>query len=218
VGAVNVESARLEIFDSYVDTLTVDHILASGSLPPGFPWTTINGKHYWDGGIMSNSPLEMVIERCGGARKRIFVVDLFPNNRPLPANLMEVMGRRDEIVYTERVRRDSAEQALVGDFRKLVEDILTYGSTPQQAALVREWPRYIELMGDDDTNLDITRITREGAEGESASKDYDFSSISIAQHIQAGYEMAKQALRQRAQRCRMHPVGAARGVYAVARG
>lgn len=200
VSAVNVETARLEVFDNYVDELTPDHILASGSLPPGFPWTTINGKHYWDGGIMSNSPLEMVLERCGTVRKRIFIVDLFPNKKPLLTNLVEVMGRRDEIVYTERIRRDSAEQALVGDFRKLVDGILSLVVSPANAMNVREWPVYIQLMGDHDAKMDVTRITRQGTEGEPASKDYDFSSTSIANHIRAGYETAKVALQHRQQR------------------
>jgi NTE family protein len=199
VSAVNVETARLEVFDSYVDAITPEHILASGSLPPGFPWTTINGKHYWDGGIISNSPLELVIERTGAARKRIFIVNLFPNKKPLPTNLTEVLGRRDEIVYTERIRRDSAEQAVVGDFRKLVHSILAVAATPDGAAQVRQWPNYIQLMGDEDTRLDITRITRQGAEGEPASKDYDFSRTSIFKHMQAGYQMAKLALRNRRQ-------------------
>jgi NTE family protein len=69
VSAVNVQTAQLEIFDSYIDDLTPDHILVSGSLPPAFPWTTIDGKHYWDGGIVSNSPLEQIVERCGTAGK-----------------------------------------------------------------------------------------------------------------------------------------------------
>jgi NTE family protein len=198
VSAVNVETARLEVFDSYVDALTPDHILASGSLPPGFPWTTINGKHYWDGGIISNSPLDMVIERTGAARKRIFIVNLFPNKQPLPTNLVEVQGRRDEIVYTERIRRDSAQQALVSDFRKLVDAILAHASTPAGAAEVRQWPAYSQLMGDEDPRLDITRITRAGSEGEPASKDYDFSRTSIANHMRAGYDMATLALRGRA--------------------
>jgi NTE family protein len=197
VSAVNVETARLEVFDSYVDALTPDHILASGSLPPGFPWTTINGKHYWDGGIISNSPLDMVIDRAGAARKRIFIVNLFPNRQPLPTNLIEVQGRRDEIVYSERIRRDSAQQALVADFRKLVDAILAQATTSAGAEVVRQWPSYIQLMGDEDTKLDITRITRPGTEGEPASKDYDFSRTSIANHMRAGYDMAKLALRGR---------------------
>ncbi|HMM72564.1 MAG TPA: patatin-like phospholipase family protein, partial [Rhodocyclaceae bacterium] len=55
--AVDVQTSELVVFDSYVDDLTPAHIIASGSLPPGFPWTTIDGRHYWDGGIVSNSPL-----------------------------------------------------------------------------------------------------------------------------------------------------------------
>jgi NADPH-dependent 2,4-dienoyl-CoA reductase/sulfur reductase-like enzyme/predicted acylesterase/phospholipase RssA len=204
VSAVNVETAVLEVFDSYVDELTPDHILASGSLPPAFPWKTINGKHYWDGGILSNSPLELLIVRSGAAGKRIFIVDLFPNKKPLPTNLMEVMGRRDEIVYAERIRRDSSEQAMMSDFRKLVEGIVAHVPA-QTAGLIREWPLYVQLMGDD-TKLDITRITREATEGEPASKDYDFSRTSIEHHIQAGYDMAKRVLKGHRRTSCYHPV------------
>jgi NADPH-dependent 2,4-dienoyl-CoA reductase/sulfur reductase-like enzyme/predicted acylesterase/phospholipase RssA len=206
VSAVNVETAALEVFDSYVDDLTPDHILASGSLPPAFPWTTINGKHYWDGGIMSNSPLDLLIERSGAVGKRIFIVDLFPNKKPLPTNLMEVMGRRDEIVYAERIRRASSEQSMMSDFRKLVEGVL--GHVPAAtASQIREWPLYVQLMGDN-TSLDITRITREAIEGEPASKDYDFSKTSIAYNMQAGYDMAKQALSKHHRKSCYHPLAA----------
>ena len=197
VSAVNVETARLEVFDSYVDDLTPEHILASGSLPPGFPWTTIDGQHYWDGGIISNSPLEMLLERSGTARKRIFIVDLFPDTRPLPTSLMEVLGRRDEIVFAERIRRDSVEAGLVRDFHKLVESILSHASTPAQADRVREWPTYIQLMGDRDAPPDITRIVRKGSDCESASRDYDFSATSIARHMEEGYAATRDALSAR---------------------
>lgn len=204
ISAVNVETGALEVFDSYVDELTPDHILASGSLPPGLPWTTIGGKHYWDGGILSNSPLEQVVERSGAAGKRIFIVDLFPSKKPLPANLMEVIGRRDEIVYAERIRRDSSEQALVSDFHKLVDAILTrLGAV--EAEQVRQWAPYIQLMGEE-SRMDITRIIREGVEGEPASKDYDFSETSIANHMSAGYEMAKQALKKHRHKTCYHPL------------
>jgi NTE family protein len=198
VSAVNVETGALEVFDSYVDDLTPDHILASGSLPPGLPWTTIGGKHYWDGGILSNSPLEQVVERSGAAGKRFYVVDLFPSKKPLPTNLVEVMGRRDEIVYAERIRRDSTEQALLSDFRKLVEGILTRVDAVN-AAQIRQWPPYVQLMGGD-ARMDITRIVRQGVEGEPASKDYDFSRASIAMHIEAGYATARLALLDKQQR------------------
>ncbi|MGF6274853.1 NADPH-dependent 2,4-dienoyl-CoA reductase/sulfur reductase-like enzyme/predicted acylesterase/phospholipase RssA [Massilia sp. UYP11] len=197
VSAVNVETARLEIFDSYVDDLSADHILASGSLPPGFPWTTIDGKHYWDGGIISNSPLELLLEHSGTARKRIFIVDLYPETGALPTNLMEVLGRRDEIVFAERIRRDSAEQSLVRDFRKLVEGILDYATSPAQADQVRQWPTYIQLMGDKDAAPSITRIMRKGSECETAARDFDFSALSIARHMAEGQAAAREALAAR---------------------
>jgi NTE family protein len=192
VSAVNVETAQLEIFDSYVDDLTPDHILASGSLPPGFPWTTINGKHYWDGGIVSNSPLEDVIERCGAAGKRVFIADLFPDKKELPANIVEVMFRRDEIVYSERIRNDERARNVLHDFRRLVEEVLV-DVPPERLTQIKQRPRYIQLMGDVAPIL-ITRVVRETAEDEPFSKDYDFSALSIEQHKQNGYSAILKAL------------------------
>jgi NADPH-dependent 2,4-dienoyl-CoA reductase/sulfur reductase-like enzyme/predicted acylesterase/phospholipase RssA len=192
VSAVNVESGLLEIFDSYVDDLTADHVIASGSLPLGFPYTTIDGKHYWDGGIISNSPLDLVIERCGESGKRVFIVDLFSAMRPLPTNLMEVQARRDEIVYSERVRNDVANRERVGDFRQLIEE-LTGMLKPTVAARVMERPLYIQLMGDV-APITITRFVREGAAGESAARDYDFSRLSIERNKNEGYDNARKKL------------------------
>lgn len=203
LSAVNVETAALETFDSYVDDLTADHILASGSLPPGFPWTTIDGKHYWDGGIVSNSPLDQVIERCGPAGKHVFAVDLYPSRKPLPTDLMEVIARRDEIVYSERIRNDVRTRDLVQDFRKLVVEILD--QVPSGAAAqIRQRPRYIQLMGDV-APMRVVRIVREGAENEPPSRDYDFSRTSIEQRRREGYTMARQALERAEQTGRPLP-------------
>ncbi len=192
VNTVNVETAQLEIFDSYVEDLTSDHILASGSLPPGFPWTTIDDRHYWDGGIVSNSPLEQVVQRCGTAGKRVFIVDLFPSRKSLPTNMMEVMLRRDEIIYSERVRNDVRTRDLVRDFHKLVEDILG-DVPPDKLVQIKQRPRYIQLMGDV-APVAITRIVREVGEDDSSSKDYDFSRKSLEQHKRNGYSVTQQAL------------------------
>jgi NADPH-dependent 2,4-dienoyl-CoA reductase/sulfur reductase-like enzyme/predicted acylesterase/phospholipase RssA len=198
VTAVNVETAQLEVFDSYVDDLTPDHLLASGSLPPGLPWTTIGARHYWDGGIVSNSPLEQVTERCGTAGKRVVVVDLFPHEKPLPTNLMEVLARRDEIVYAERIRRAGSEQALLHDARKLIESVL---STVNEAtaARIRQLPPYVQVMGAPQAPS-ITRIIREGAPGEPAGRDFDFSLPSIEAHMKAGLEAGRRALQSTPER------------------
>jgi NADPH-dependent 2,4-dienoyl-CoA reductase/sulfur reductase-like enzyme/predicted acylesterase/phospholipase RssA len=192
VGAVNVTSGQLEVFDSYVDELTPDHIVASGSLPPGFPWTEIDGKAYWDGGIVSNSPLDIVVDRCGPGGKRVFIVDLFAGQRPLPTTLMEVMARRDEIVYSERVRSDLRLRELVGAYRMLVDRILDLVD-PATREKVRQRPLYIELMGDG-ASTSIVRFVRQGLPGEPSSRDYDFSDISIRLNQEQGYATVKETL------------------------
>ena len=193
VSAVDVQTSELVVFDSYVDDLTPEHILASGSLPPGFPWTTIAGRHFWDGGIVSNSPLELVVDRCGSAGKRVFVVDLFSATRnALPRNLAEVTARQSEILYCERIRSDLKTRSLVRDYRKLVEEIVA--ELPEDAAArVRRRPNFIQMMGED-APMTITRIVRESDEDESASKDYDFSRKTLDQLRSAGYRTAMRAL------------------------
>ncbi|AYH44987.1 FAD-dependent oxidoreductase [Azoarcus sp. DN11] len=193
VSAVDVQTSELVVFDSYVDDLTPAHIIASGSLPLGFPWTTIDGKHYWDGGIVSNSPLDLVVQRCGSAGKRVFIIDLFPGKRnAMPANLVEAMARQSEILYCERVRSDLSTRELVNDFRRLVDEIVA--ELPAATAeRIRHRPRFIALMGED-APMTITRIIREDSEDEPSSKDYDFSRLTIDQLIESGYGMTRKAL------------------------
>ena len=192
VGAVNVTTAELEIFDSYVDDLTPDHILASGSLPPGFPWTEIDGTAYWDGGVISNSPLDIVIDRCGPDGKRVFIVDLFAGQSPLPTNMMEVMARRDEIVYSERVRSDLRLRELVSAYRGMVNGILGLVD-PAMQAKIRQRPLFLELMGDG-AAMSITRFIRAGRPGEPSSRDYDFTEAFVRANQAEGYALVKKTL------------------------
>lgn len=180
LGAVDVASGKRRIFDSYVDRLTPEHLLASGSLPPAMPWTIVEGRAYWDGGIVSNSPLDLVIERCGQVAGRVFVVDLFSGARPLPSNLFEVMLRRDEIVYADRVRNDLRFEENANDFRDLVERI-TGQLDAAAAERVRQSPEYIRLMGNQ-APVQIHRIALNGASSSSATfaRDFDFSAQAIA--------------------------------------
>ncbi|GLK73455.1 FAD-dependent oxidoreductase [Ancylobacter dichloromethanicus] len=193
LSAVNVTTAELEVFDSYVDDLTPEHVLASGSLPPGFPWTVVDGKAYWDGGIVSNSPIDLVIDRCGPDGKRVFIVDLFSGTSPLPTNMMEVLLRRDEIVYSERIRSDLRHRETIGAYRKLIDHLLTH-LAPAEIARIKHLPAYIQLMGDGAATT-ITRFVRQGRDREPASLDYDFSYKSIQAHQAEGYAVARRVIR-----------------------
>ena len=190
--AVDVETGQLAIFDSYVDKITSEHILASGSLPPGFPWTTIEGKHYWDGGLVSNSPLDQVVEVGGLTDKNVYIVNLWPDQRPLPQSIPEVLARRDEILFAEKIRRNIRTWEYINDYRRLVEEIIA-NLEPTIAEKIKRRPHYIETVGEAGP-LSITRITREPVEGESTPQDYEFSRKSIDQYIARGYAVTAKTL------------------------
>jgi NTE family protein len=192
LSAVDVETGELATFDSYVDDITPEHILASGSLPPGFPWTTIGGKHYWDGGLVSNSPLDQVMELGGLTGKNIYIVNLWRGKRSLPQSIPEVLARRDEIFFAEKIRKSTRTWEHIDNYRRLVEDIL--GSVePNIAEQIKRRPHYIETFGEAGP-LSITRITREAEAGELASRDYEFSRKSIEGHMARGYDIARKVL------------------------
>ncbi|AOJ07919.1 FAD-dependent oxidoreductase [Burkholderia mayonis] len=192
ISAVDVETGEPRIFDSYVDRLSPAHLLASGSLPPGMPWTVVDGRPYWDGGVISNSPLDLVIERCGQIGGRVFIIDLFSGTKTLPTNLVEVMLRREEITYMDRVRNDLRFEEYASDFGDLVDGILAHVDE-QAANEIRQKPLYIRLMGNR-AALDIARITLNRDGQLSFIEDYDFSSDAIAQLQKQGYDAALVAL------------------------
>ncbi|CAB5716647.1 Rhodocoxin reductase [Delftia tsuruhatensis] len=192
VGVVNVLNAEVEVFDSYVDEFTPEHLMASGSLPPGFPWTFVNGRPYWDGGIVSNSPLDLVIERCGPDGKRVFMVDLFSNHKALPTNLTQVLARRDEVVYAQRVQRDLTVRELADAYRGLIASLMQEIEPSRQDRL-RRLPHYIQLMGNG-VGTRITRFTRTAAPDEPSSRDYDFSELAIRSNQKQGYALAQAIL------------------------
>jgi NADPH-dependent 2,4-dienoyl-CoA reductase/sulfur reductase-like enzyme/predicted acylesterase/phospholipase RssA len=191
--AVDVETGQLTIFDSYVDEITPEHVLASGSLPPGFSWTTIDGRHYWDGGLVSNSPLDQVVEVGGLTWKNVFIVNLWPDKRALPRSIPEVLARRDEIVFAEKIRRNISVWEYIDNYRKLIEDVMA-SLDPKTAEQISKRPRYIETVGEA-CPMSVTRITREPVEGESASRDYEFSRRSIEHHIAQGYALTMKTLK-----------------------
>ncbi|WP_133136732.1 FAD-dependent oxidoreductase [Legionella rowbothamii] len=192
VMAVNVETSEFETFDSYTDDLTPDHILASGSLPPAFPWTTIEGKHYWDGGIVTNTPLDSALEICGWSSKKVYVVDVYPKKRGLPKNIIEVLSRKNEILFAEKMRKDFRTQDLIGDYKKLIELILPY-CEPEAINEITELPLFIQIMGDPGV-LSITRIMLQTEKEGLYSWDSDFSRKTIEELKAKGYATAKEIL------------------------
>jgi NTE family protein len=109
VGAVNVRTGNFVYFDNTTHTIRPEHVMASGSLPPGFPAVEIEGEYYWDGGLISNTPLQWVVEYGPRQDTLTFQVDLWSARGELPGNLADVVTRQKEIQYSSRTRAKTDE-------------------------------------------------------------------------------------------------------------
>ena len=129
VGAVGVTSGNFRYFDN-VDfkrqgkIIGPEHIMASGALPPGFPAIVIDGEHYWDGGISSNTPLDYVLDAQTDRDLLIFQVDLFSARGRLPATLLEAAEREKDIRYSSRTRMNTDKNRQIHNARKAVRDLI----------------------------------------------------------------------------------------------
>ncbi|WP_338688046.1 DUF3734 domain-containing protein [Bradyrhizobium sp. 26S5] len=190
-GAVNVRTGNLVYFDTARHTIRPEHILASGALPPGFPAVEIDGEHYWDGGLVSNTPLQWVIE-CGARQDTlVFQVDLWSARGQIPRNMADVVTRQKEIQYSSRTR------ASTDQFKSL------HRLQRELAALLSRLPE--DLREQEDVRLLRTAVSHNvhslvhliyrARDYEGHSKDYEFSRLSMQDHWRAGYHDALRTLR-----------------------
>jgi NTE family protein len=191
VGAVNVRTGNLVCFDSTTHTIGPEHVMASGALPPGFPAVEIEGEHYWDGGLVSNTPLQWVVDAEARRDTLAFQVDLWNARGEFPRNMFEVITREKEIRYSSRTRAGTDQfkhiqkmrYALAGLLEKLPED-LKRGPEAQLLGSVADRAVY-----------NIVHLIYRPKAYESHSKDYEFSRLSMEEHWKAGYRDARRTLR-----------------------
>jgi NTE family protein len=182
VGAVNVRTGNFEYFDSGKHRIDARHIMASGALPPGFAPVEIDGEHYWDGGLVSNTPLQYVLDQSDRRRRVVFQVDLFAAHGALPATLAEVTEREKDIRYSSRTRLNTQVeldlQVISQAARRLVEKL------PPE---MRKDPDVRALARLRDCNaVDVVHLIYRSKHYESQSKDYEFSRLSMEEHWEAG--------------------------------
>jgi len=190
-GAVNVRTGNLTYFDSDTHTIRPEHVMASGALPPGFPAVEIDGELYWDGGLISNTPLQWVIE-CGARLDTLaFQVDLWSARGPIPHGMDQVLARQKEIQFSSRTR-ESAEQ-----FRRLhrLQRALAalVNCLPEKLRQHEEFKLLEEAASHNVHNL--VHLIYRGQDYEGHSKDYEFSRLSMQDHWRAGYNDTLRALR-----------------------
>src|SRR5215212_10074946 len=192
VGATNVATGEMEFFDSRrPGGLTFEHVAASGSLPPSFPMTRIDGQAYWDGGLFSNTPLSPAIDALEEAAdgdpsavRELIVIELFPMAAAVPRTLPDVLQRIVQLQYTSRLKLDEKFFAKID---RLVDLMAAIDSTLPEDSDIRRDPTYMTLRGYRKINHFNVVTSSIPAELSNAS---DFSRPSIEARIQAGYDDA----------------------------
>ena len=193
VGAVNVLSGNFIYFDNANQTIEPEHIMASGALPPALPMVKIGTDYYWDGGIVSNTPLQHLLDQEDGMNSLVFQVDLFSARGMLPRDMEDVLGRHKDIMYSSRTR-------LTTDvYRRL----LTW-----KTHLRRALDKMPEEMLDDEQRrlkaelarlpaINIVHMIYQQKAYEGHAKDHEFSGTSMREHWASGHEDTRRTLGQR---------------------
>jgi predicted acylesterase/phospholipase RssA len=192
VSATNLEQGQITYFYSREDTLTLDHIVASGSLPPAFPMTMIEDSSYWDGGLFNNTPLGAVLDKLDsapGLDRTIYVVNLFPNKAPLPRNLLEVQARMKNLQFANKTLKDLKSMCRINEVVKLIEAIDNLpGGNP-----LKDNPAYEAVKKRAYIHVPrIVSITLPEPVGE--FDDSDFSPYAIQKRAEEGYAQTMKAL------------------------
>jgi NTE family protein len=182
VGAVNIRTGNFVYFDNAKDRIGPEHIMASGALPPGFPPVIIDGEAYWDGGIVSNTPLQYVLDEETGRDLMIFQVDLFPARGDLPRTLIEAAEREKDIRFSSRTRLNTDAAVRIHKARVALASLLaklptTFGEDPD-AAFLRALAH--------EPSVSIVQLIYRAKAYEGHSKDYEFSRATMTEHWASG--------------------------------
>ncbi|HXQ15656.1 MAG TPA: patatin-like phospholipase family protein [Caulobacteraceae bacterium] len=191
VGAVNVTSGNFVYFDNSTHTIGPEHVMASGALPPGFPAIEIEGEYYWDGGLVSNTPLQWVLETELRQDTIAFQVDLWNARGSFPRTMSEVETRLKEIQYSSRTRANSNQFKQVQQIRKALGDLLS--KLPEE---LRSTPEYELLSPQADRKVyNLIQLIYRSKDYEGGFKDHEFSQHGMQDHWRAGYHDTIRTLR-----------------------
>lgn len=191
VGAANIRKGNSVYFDTEERRIGPEHIMASAALPPGFPPIDVDGEHYWDGGVLSNTPLEHLLDEHGNESMLVFQVDLFSAQGIMPRNLLDVYERHKDILYSSRTRKNTNAARDAQRLRQAVERL--YQKLP---AKLRDDPdvAYLRDTCSDSGTISIVHLIYRDKHYETQAKDYEFSRVSMVEHWQTGLNDTRRTL------------------------
>jgi NTE family protein len=190
VGAVDIESGNFAYFDTRSDNgsrtntrIDARHIMASGALPPGLPPVEIDGRYYWDGGLVSNTPLAYVLDRQK-EDMLVFQVDLFPAEGPLPRQITDVYSRQKDIQFSSRTRQVTDVYLRLRREHKALRAVLNH--LPEAMSDDPEVRRVREIL--DHGAVNIVHLIYRSRNWESGARDFEFSRATMLDHWGQGRE------------------------------
>ncbi len=190
VGAANVQTGEMRYFDSRDTTLSIQHIMASGARPPAFPAIRIDGELYWDGGVLSNTPVEAVFDDNPRRSGLIFAVHMWGPHGPEPDSLWSVVGRQKDLQYASRAVSHIRRQKQIHKLRHIIAELAL-----KLPAEVRADPEIAALAANGcTTRMHVVRLLAPPLAGEDHSKDIDFSANGIHARWEAGHADTQRAL------------------------
>jgi NTE family protein len=187
VSAVNVANGNFELFDSrqgpWAGRICAEHVMASGALPPGFAAVEIDGEHYWDGGLVSNTPLAKVLDDEPRRDTLAFQVDVWSAKGPLPRNLMDVEERQKDIRYSSRTRAVTTQLERERRLRRVLREVLARVPASQRQG--DAWCREAEALASD-KRFNVVHLIYQEKTWDAHHKDYEFSATSMRDHWASG--------------------------------
>jgi NTE family protein len=190
VGATNVRTGAPIYFENNERTITAAHVIASASLPPSFPPTEIDGEWYWDGGVVSNSPMQFVVDKAQRSSVLVFQVDLWDANGEVPLDIPSANLRAMEIHSASRINISLERYKKMQQFRHALRRFLDQLPEPCQ-----DDPEVRFLADEARAKVaTIVQLKYQAKKYETAGKTFEFSRLAMEEHWQAGYEDTKVAL------------------------
>jgi NTE family protein len=183
LGLVSVRSGEMRYFDTRETTIGFEHVLGSCAIPPAFPAVRIDGEAYWDGGIYSNTPIEAVFDDNPRRSSVVFAVQIWHTRGPEPESVMQVFARQKDIMFGSHAKGQIERQAQLHHMRHVIRELVAM--LPEDR---RNSPEARELAGFGcGTVMHVVEINAAPLDGESNSRDFDFSPATIHARWQAGY-------------------------------
>ncbi len=184
VGAANVRLGELRYFDSRDFTLRVEHILASGALPPAFPPIEAGGAYYWDGGVLSNTPIEAVFDDSMRESGLVFTVQVWNRKGEYPQSIYQVLNREKDIQYASRTESQILRQKQIHKLRHIITELASHLTEEKQNdSMISELAAYGCL-----TQMHVILLQAPALAHETYLKDIDFTEKGISERWEAGYK------------------------------